>query len=190
MKRIFDVLFASLILALVSPILLTVMILIKRQKDGPIFFLQERLGKHGRPFDVIKLRTMTHKKRDVHVPVYEGDPDVTRLGAFLRRSKIDELLQFVNVLLGDMSVVGPRPCLPVIRTKYRNSFSEKRFDVKPGVTSLAGVKGSIYLNWDEKFYYDKIYAENVSFANDIRIILKTILVVFLGEKRFYEKPVF
>lgn len=187
-KPIFDLLFSIIVLLAISPIFLVAMIWIKLDTLGPVFFLQERLGLNGNIFKVIKFRTMTHKEREVHHQVFQDDPEVTRSGSFLRKTKIDELPQFINVMLGDMSVVGPRPCLPAVRSKYRSKDSEKRFAVKPGVTSLAGVKGSIYLTWAEKFYYDRIYTENISFINDLKIIFKTVLVVFLGEKRFLEKP--
>ncbi|MBU1563998.1 MAG: sugar transferase [Proteobacteria bacterium] len=187
-KRLFDLIFSTLVLLAISPILLVAMLWIKLDTPGPVFFLQERLGLNGNIFKVIKFRTMTHKPREVHHQVFQNDPEVTRSGSFLRKTKIDELPQFINVVFGDMSVVGPRPCLPVVRSKYRSVDSEKRFTVKPGVTSLAGVKGSIYLTWVEKFYYDRIYAENIKFTNDLKIIFKTVLVVFLGEKRFLEKP--
>lgn len=185
-KRTFDILFSSFILILVSPILIIAMILIKLESKGPIFFNQVRLGLNGNKFSVFKLRTMTHKKRDVHVQVFNGNSEVTKIGAFLRRTKIDELPQFVNVLNGDMTIVGPRPCLPNIQHLYDENTAF-RFKVKPGVTSLAGVNGSIYLTWPQKWYYDKIYVEQRSALLDCKVIIKTILVVFLGEKHFLKK---
>jgi undecaprenyl phosphate N,N'-diacetylbacillosamine 1-phosphate transferase len=187
-KPVFDLLFSAMVLLAISPILLAAMVWIKLDTPGPIFFLQERLGLNGSTFKVIKFRSMTDKKREIHHQIFQDDPEVTRSGLFLRKTKIDELPQFINVMLGDMSVVGPRPCLPAVRSKYKSEDSEKRFSVKPGVTSLAGVKGSIYLTWAEKFYYDRVYAENIYFLNDLKIILKTVLVVFVGEKRFLERP--
>jgi len=186
-KRAFDILFALVILCITSPIVIIAMILIKIESKGPIFFLQERLGYKKQIYNIIKLRTMTHKKRDVHIQVFKGNSEVTKVGAFLRRTKIDELPQFINVLVGDMSVVGPRPCLPTITNLYDHN-TEYRFDVKPGITSLAGVKGSIYLTWPEKWLYDRIYVEKKSFLLDVKIIYTTILVVLMGEKKFLTKP--
>lgn len=187
LKRLFDVLFSLVILFLISPILVLSMILIKLESKGPVFFFQERLGINGEVFKVFKLRTMTHKKRDVHQKIVAGNPEVTMVGYYLRRFKVDELPQFINVLIGNMSIVGPRPCLKNIEHLF-NEDTFYRFKVKPGVTSLAGVRGSIYLTWPEKWYYDKIYVENANFLLDMRIIIKTILVVFIGEKKFLKVP--
>ncbi len=186
-KRLFDIMFSLSVLLLVSPILILSIILIVTTSKGPIFFFQDRLGLNEKVFSVFKLRTMTHKIRKTHVQVFDGNPEVTNVGKYLRKYKIDELPQFINVILGDMSIVGPRPCLPNIQHLFDEN-TKYRFQVKPGVTSLAGIKGSIYLTWSQKWYYDKEYVLNYSFLLDVKIILKTILVVFLGEKRFLEIP--
>lgn len=186
-KRIFDLVFSSIVLLLVSPILIVSIILIKVTSKGPIFFFQERLGLDKKVFKVYKLRTMTHKNRDVHQKIVAGNPEVTKVGHYLRRFKVDELPQFINVFIGDMTIVGPRPCLTNIDHLF-NEDTPYRFKVKPGVTSLAGVRGSIYLTWPEKWYYDKVYVENANFLLDMRIIIKTILVVFIGEKKFLKVP--
>ncbi|MDN3676683.1 sugar transferase [Flavobacterium paronense] len=186
-KRVIDLFIAIFAFILVTPILFLTFILIKIDSEGPIFFLQERLGVDKKIFKVIKLRTMTNKKRDSHVQVYENNPEVTKLGVFLRRTKIDELPQIINVLKGDMAIVGPRPCLPTIEHLFDDN-TPKRFEVRPGVTSLAGVSGSIYLSWPEKWYYDKIYVERLTFLLDIKIIFMTALVVVVGEKKFLKRP--
>lgn len=186
-KRLFDILFSTLVLVMVMPVLLLGIVLVYTTSKGPIFFFQERLGLNEKVFKVFKLRTMTHKIRKTHVQVYEGNPEVTRVGYYLRKYKVDELPQFINVLIGDMSVVGPRPCLPNIQHLYDEN-TKIRFKVKPGITSLTGVKGSIYLTWPQKWYYDKVYVEKQSLWFDIKIILKTIFVVLMGEKRFLEVP--
>jgi lipopolysaccharide/colanic/teichoic acid biosynthesis glycosyltransferase len=187
LKRLFDIFFSLFILFLTLPILLLSLILIKLESKGPVFFFQERLGLNGDVFHVFKLRTMTHIKRDFHEKILAGNIEVTKVGYYLRRFKVDELPQFINVLIGNMSIVGPRPCLKNIEHLY-NQDTHYRFKVKPGVTSLAGVRGSIYLTWPEKWTYDKIYVENANFILDLRIIVKTILVVFIGEKKFLKVP--
>ena len=120
--------------------------------------------------------------------VFKDNPEVTKVGYYLRRFKIDELPQFINVLLGTMTIVGPRPCLTNIEHLY-NEDTKYRFQVKPGVTSLAGVRGSIYLSWPEKWHYDRVYVEKANLLLDIKIIIKTVLVVFLGEKKFLKVPI-
>lgn len=186
-KRVFDFFFALVVLIVTSPIIIVALILTRIESPGPIFFTQERLGYKKKIYKVLKIRTMTHKKREVHVQILKGNSEVTKVGAFLRRTKIDELPQFINVLLGDMSVVGPRPCLPTITNLFDDN-TPYRFEVRPGVTSLAGVKGSIYLSWPEKWLYDRIYVEKMSLFLDFKIIINTILVVLLGEEKFLVRP--
>jgi len=186
-KRIFDLFFSIIILLIISPVLIISITLLKYESKGPVFFFQDRLGLYGVVFKVFKLRTMTHKNRKVHKQVFKNDPEVTKVGYYLRRYKIDELPQFINVLMGSMAVVGPRPCLTNIEHLY-NQDTKFRFKVKPGVTSLAGVRGSIYLSWPEKWHYDKIYAENANLLLDLKIIIKTVLVVLIGEKQFLKIP--
>ena len=130
---------------------------------------------------------MTHEKRKEETQVYKNDPAITKVGYYLRRFKIDELPQIISVVKGDMSVVGPRPCLPSVLNKF-NLKEDYRFKVKPGLTSIAGVNGSIFLSWEEKWWYDKYYTENLSFLLDVKIILKTILVVIAGEEKFINRP--
>lgn len=186
-KRLFDIAFALSVLCLTSPILIIAMVLLRLETRGPIFFYQKRLGLNRKEFGILKLRTMTHRDRKIHEKIVPNHPEVTKVGWYLRRYKIDELPQFINVLMSDMSIVGPRPCVNGIEHLY-NEDTASRFLVKPGVTSLAGVSGSIYLTWPEKWHYDKFYVENANFGLDIRIIVKTIAVVFLGEGRFLKAP--
>ena len=130
---------------------------------------------------------MLHKERELSGQVYKDHPEITRIGYYLRRYKIDEFPQLFNLLKGEMSIVGPRPCLPAIieNNDLENSI---RFNVKPGLTSIAGVNGSIYLTWKEKWWYDEYYVENLSFLLDIKIIFRTIAVVIFGEEKFLNKP--
>ena len=186
-KRIFDILFSILVLSFLLIPLIVVAILIKLDSSGPIFFLQERMGLKKKDFKVIKFRTMTHKARDFSSQTFLGDPEITKIGHYLRRYKIDELPQFINVLNGTMSIVGPRPCLKVTYERFKDENTDYRFLVKPGVTSNAGVSGSIYLTWPEKWTKDKEYSKKVSFYYDIKLISYTVLVVLIGEEKFLKK---
>jgi len=186
-KRVFDFLVSLIGLLVVFPILLVSAILVKITSPGSLFFLQERLGKGGETFKVYKFRTMTDKKRDVSHEILKGDSEVTRVGYYLRRFKIDELPQMFNILKGDMSIVGPRPCIPSQMQEF-NEDGKYRILVKPGLTGLSQTNGNIYLTWEERWKYDRQYVENVSFLLDFNIIIKTILIVFLGEEKFLKHP--
>ena len=182
-KRIIDVLVSIFFLLIIIPLFLFVIILIKIDSKGPIFYCQDRLGINGNIFRLFKFRTMSHKIRQNHTQTYEGDPEITRIGSVLRRLKIDELPQLINILLGNMSLVGPRPCLPELLVKF-NDDAYSRLKVKPGLTGLAQINGNIYLSWEERWIYDKKYVENISFLLDLKILCKTFLIVIFGEKKF------
>jgi lipopolysaccharide/colanic/teichoic acid biosynthesis glycosyltransferase len=184
-KRLFDWLFSLFMILILFIPFIIVSILIKIDSKGSIFFMQERLGKNKIPFSVYKLRTMSHKKRKIE-QVYKNDAEITRVGYYLRRFKIDEMPQIINIFLGDMAIIGPRPCLPNVLEKY--NLDDYRFKVRPGLSSIAGVNGSIYLSWEEKWWYDKYYVENLSFLLDLKIFLKTFLIIFQGEDKFINKP--
>ncbi len=184
-KRVIDFLFSIVILCFLFLPFLMIALLIRVESKGPIFFKQKRLGKQKSEFEIYKFRSMTHKNREI-IQTYKTDPEITKVGYYLRRFKIDEMPQILNVLKGDMSIIGPRPCLPGIVEKY--DLEEHRFKVKPGLSSIAGVNGSIFLTWEEKWWYDKYYVENLSLKLDIIIFFKTFLVILLGEERFINKP--
>jgi len=186
-KRLIDFLAAFFGLLLISPIFIVSAILVKTTSKGPLFFLQERLGKDGKIFKVYKFRTMTDKKREVNREVLKGDAEVTKVGYYLRRFKIDELPQILNVLKGEMSLVGPRPCMPSQLAEF-NEDGKYRIKVTPGLTGLAQVNGNIFLTWEERWKYDRKYVENLSFLLDVQIVLKTVGIVFLGEEKFLKKP--
>lgn len=186
-KRFIDTIISIILLALLVLPFIVIAIIIKMDSKGPVFFIQERMGKNMKIFKLIKFRSMKHREVVVIKQVYKGDSDVTKVGEIIRRFKIDELPQLFNVLMGDMALVGPRPCLVSTYEKNKNEDTDYRFKVRPGVTSNAGVSGSIYLSWAEKWELDRKYAENVSFLGDVNIILKTILVVFLGEEKFLNR---
>lgn len=182
-KRLIDILISFFALFLLSPLLLIAILSIKVSSSGPIFFSQERAGKGGRAFTVMKLRTMTVNPKRKMTQTTVSDPEVIPVGKALRRLKLDELPQLLNVLKGDMSLVGPRPCLVQTRDEMPG-WAKKRFDVSPGLTGLAQVNGNIALTWEERWKYDILYVDNLTFVTDFKIILKTFLVVLLGEERF------
>ena len=184
-KRFLDVLFTLVVLTVLIIPFLIIALIIKLESAGPVFFRQERLGKNKEIFNVYKFRTMTNKKRVVE-QTYKDNAEITRIGYYLRRFKIDEMPQILNVLNGDMSIIGPRPCLPNITEKY--GLDDYRFQVQPGLSSIAGVNGSIFLTWEEKWWYDKYYVEHLSFGLDLKIFFKTFLVIILGEEKFLRKP--
>lgn len=186
-KRTLDVLLSSVALVILFPLLVLTALLVFISSSGPVFFLQARLGYKERIFRLYKFRTMTHKERKVDRPIYLGDAEVTRIGNYLRRFKIDELPQLINVLLGDMSIVGPRPCMPANRHEF-NEDGMFRTQVKPGLTGLAQINGNIYLSWPDRWKYDRYYVEHVSFWMDLKILAKTVAIVVQGEKNFLNKP--
>jgi lipopolysaccharide/colanic/teichoic acid biosynthesis glycosyltransferase len=186
-KRLLDFLFAVVALIILIPVLIVIFIAVKLDSSGPFFYFQQRLGYRGETFKVFKIRSMTNKKRFIHNEVFTNDSEVTRVGKILRRFKIDELPQIINVLKGDMSLIGPRPCLP----RQKDEFDENgkfRLSVRPGLTGLAQVNGNIYLSWPERWKYDRMYVENLSFILDLQILFKTILILIQGEDKFIKKP--
>ena len=186
-KRFLDFLISLLIILFLVPLFIILYILVKLDSKGDFFFFQERLGKNGQIFKVFKIRTMTDKVRVADREILKGDSEVTRMGNVLRRLKIDELPQIINIFKGDMSFVGPRPCLPNQITEF-NEDGKTRILVTPGLTGLAQTNGNIYLTWEERWKYDRYYVENLSFFLDIAIVFKTVLIVLLGEQKFLKKP--
>jgi sugar transferase EpsL len=178
-KRVFDFLFALLVLVLLSPFMLLISLLLICLQGLPVFFRQERPGLAGKPFMLIKFRTMRNLA-DRKGNLLPDEKRITRLGGFLRRSSLDELPEFYNVLIGDMSVVGPRPLLMQYLDRY-SPEQARRHDVLPGVTGWAQINGRNALTWDEKFKLDVWYVDHRSFWLDIRIILMTIWKVLNGE---------
>lgn len=186
LKRLLDV-FISLagLLFLLIPFII-IAIIIKLDSKGPIFFFQERVGKNGKLFDVWKFRTMVDDavNQGLGVTVEKGDARITRIGNFLRNWGIDELPQLINVFLGDMSVVGPRPTLAYQVEQY-NDFQKKRLWMKPGITSLAVVEGRNSLSWEERIKHDVYYVEHWNLWLDIKILFKTLWVVLVTHEGVY-----
>ena len=171
-KRIVDLIGASLLLLMLSPLLLTGCLAVLISMGRPILFLQRRSGKDGVPFLVFKLRTMTADSSDVR----NEEIRVTRCGLLLRKFSIDEIPQLLNVLGGSMSLVGPRPLLPEYDDRY-SIRQARRLELKPGLTGLAQITGRNMLSWDEKLELDVLYVETQSIWLDIAIMLKTPKVV-------------
>lgn len=179
-KRIFDFTLAFLALTLLSLLMLIIALLIKTTSIGPVFFRQERLGKNGKKFMMYKFRTM-HINAEADGPQWAkpNDERCTKIGKFLRKSRLDELPQFINIIKGDMSFVGPRPerlCFYQEFETYIHGFSN-RLAVTPGLTGLAQVNGGYDLKPEEKIIYDMEYIKNQSLRLDIKLIFSTIAVV-------------
>jgi len=178
-KRLFDILVSIVVLVLLSPILLTLSLLLLVIQGLPLFFCQDRPGLGGRIFKICKFRTMRVK----HYASGENLPDeerITAFGKFLRRTSLDELPELFNVIKGEMSLVGPRPLLVQYLERY-SPEQARRHDVLPGITGWAQINGRNAITWDEKFRLDLWYVEHWSFWLDIRILFSTLWKVILGE---------
>ena len=178
-KPILDFVFSFMGLIIFSPIFIIVLILLFINNNGKPFFFQKRPGKEGKVFDVIKFKTMTDKK-DQEGNLLSDAQRLTVVGRFVRKTSLDELPQLINVLKGDMSIVGPRPLLPEYLPLY-NKRQSKRHLVKPGITGWAQVNGRNAISWTKKFEYDVWYVENISLKLDLKIVLKTIIKVLQSE---------
>lgn len=174
---------AGLVLTCISPGLIIVYVLVKADSEGNFFFMQERIGRNGVVFKVYKVRTMTFQNEVDDNEIFGNHSDVTRVGEFLRRFKLDELPQLLNVVKGDMSLVGPRPGTPS-KIPELNEDGQFRLLVRPGLTGLAQINGNIYLSWPQRWKYDRQYVTNLGFWLDMRIIFKTFLIILHGEKKF------
>ncbi|MEU8168552.1 sugar transferase [Micromonospora sp. NPDC049004] len=177
-KRLIDVVVSLTILVVLSPVLALAAVLIRRQLGAPVLFRQQRTGRAGRPFTVYKLRTMTDE-RDAHGMLLPDGERCKGIGLLLRRASIDELPQLVNVLKGELSLVGPRPLLP----RYDPFYTERerlRFEVPPGITGLAQIHGRNGLAWNERLELDVVYVTNWSLGLELRIIARTVRAVLSG----------
>ena len=199
-KRAFDLIVSFLLLLILTPFLLLVTLLIKLESKGPVFFTKDddgnpvyRIGQNKNPFIMYKFRTMRNNshsmrynelsendlRKDSPMVKIQNDPRVTRLGKFLRRFDIDELPQLINVLKGDMSLVGPRPHLQEEVAKY-SDYHNFVFTIKPGITGLPQISGRSDLDFEDEVLLDSKYIESWSFTLDLKILLKTPIVVFIG----------
>ena len=181
LKRLFDIILSGLALVLLSPVFLGLAIFIKLRSPGPVFFRQVRIGLNGVEFSLLKFRSMHN---DVKVceniaTTRRADPRVFPGGEMIRKYKLDELPQIVNVLRGDMSVVGPRP---TVREDYDRMTTQqrRRVEIRPGLSGLAQINGNTSLSWPERIILDIEYMDNLSLWNDIKIILYTFGLIFTG----------
>lgn len=191
-KKTFDFFMSAIVLVLISPIMLFIALLIKLEDGGPVFFKQVRVGRHGRLFKCLKFRTMVINAENLKEklmslneqdgPVFKmrNDPRVTKVGRFLRKTSLDELPQFINVLFGDMSIVGPRPPVPSEVKQYDRSIS-RRLSINPGITCTWQVSGRNNIPFEKWMEMDMQYIDNWSLTLDFIIILKTIKVIFKSD---------
>ncbi len=181
LRRAIDIVVSATALALASPILLVAAIAIRLESPGPIIYRQRRSGLHGREFDVLKLRTMVDgaEHKGAGLAINENDARITRVGALLRRTSLDELPNLVNVLRGEMSLIGPRPTLPVQVAQYTER-QRGRLAIKPGITGWAQVNGRASLPWSERIELDLYYIEHRSPALDMQILKRTVSIVLGG----------
>lgn len=175
-KPLFDALIALVILVVLSPVIVLTALLLFIANNGKPFFFQQRPGKHGRIFRIVKFKTMNDKK-DAQGNLLPDADRLTLIGKIVRKSSLDELPQLINVLKGDMSLVGPRPLLVEYLPLY-NAQQARRHDVKPGITGWAQVNGRNSISWEDKFCHDVYYVDHVSLALDIRILFMTVAKVF------------
>lgn len=194
LKRIFDVLSSGFLALILLPLWIVVAIWVKLDSKGPVFFKQQRRTKDGRVFNMLKFRSMVvdAEKMDAGLFNYENDPRVTKAGRFLRNTSIDELPQLFNILKGDMSVVGPRPCVTYELGDFDtlNKRYKKRFEVKAGLTGLAQVKGRNDISWDEKVGFDNKYVDEfkrIGVLIDIKILFWSVIKVFKKENIYENK---
>jgi lipopolysaccharide/colanic/teichoic acid biosynthesis glycosyltransferase len=191
-KRAFDLAGSAVALALASPVLLVCAIAVWLDSGSPVIFTHDRLGLNGRIFRMIKFRSMYKNSADLRNEdgsTFNGPNDlrVTRMGRWLRKSSLDELPQLINVLRGEMSLIGPRPDIPDALSHYR-AGDDQRLQVKPGITGWAQIHGRNSLAWEQRRDLDIEYVKKYNFWMDMRIILYTIPLVMLGHGIYNEKP--
>jgi len=186
-KRCFDLALTAPAVLLFAPVLLAVALAVRLDSPGPVLFRQRRAGRGGRPFELLKFRTMTDRPRAVDGEVLANHPELTGVGRLLRRFKIDEMPQLLNVLAGEMSLVGPRPGLVEQIADY-DELGHQRLLVRPGLTGLAQIRGNIHLPWPERWRHDAEYVDTLSFVGDLVILVRTVAVILLGEERFLRRP--
>jgi len=194
-KRFVDILGSFIGIIILSPLFILVAICIKVRSEGPIFFKQKRLGKDGKVFDIIKFRTMivnAEKIGDGLTVKSEDDPRITKVGKLLRKTSLDELPQLINVLKGDMSLVGPRP--PATYSPYDGyenypEWAKRRFDMRPGMTGLAQITVRNSVVWDKRIVIDNIYIDEFNILLDTKILLLTVARIIKPQNIYYSTPV-
>jgi lipopolysaccharide/colanic/teichoic acid biosynthesis glycosyltransferase len=186
-SRALDIVLAAVLLVVAAPLLVFGALAIRLESRGPVFYRQHRVGRHGRPFELWKLRTMVPGAESMGAGVYvlEGDPRITRVGRLLRRFSLDELPNLVNVLKGDMAMVGPRPTVQEQVDRYTER-QLRRLDVKPGITGWAQIHGRTSLPWPERIELDVWYVEHRSLRLDLRILARTARMLASGRGLYSE----
>jgi lipopolysaccharide/colanic/teichoic acid biosynthesis glycosyltransferase len=181
MRRAIDIAVSAAVLVLSAPLLALAMLAIRLETPGPVIYRQRRIGLDGHPFDVLKLRTMVDgaERIGAGLAVNENDPRITRVGALLRRFSLDELPNLVNVLRGEMSLIGPRPTLPVQVEQYTER-QRQRLRLRPGITGWAQVNGRASLPWSQRIELDLYYIEHRSPALDLKILWRTLAMLLAG----------
>jgi lipopolysaccharide/colanic/teichoic acid biosynthesis glycosyltransferase len=187
LSRALDVVLATVLLVVASPVLALAAIAIRLESRGPVFYRQLRVGRDGEPFELWKLRTMVPGAEAIGAGVYvlEGDPRITRSGKLLRRFSLDELPNLINVLKGDMAIVGPRPTVQEQVDRYTER-QRRRLEVKPGITGWAQINGRTSLPWPERIELDVWYVEHRSLALDLRILRRTARMLATGHGLYSE----
>jgi lipopolysaccharide/colanic/teichoic acid biosynthesis glycosyltransferase len=187
LSRALDVALSAALLVITSPLLALAAIVIRLESRGPVFYRQLRVGRAAEPFQLWKLRTMVPGAESMGAGIYvlEGDPRITRTGRLLRRFSLDELPNLVNVLKGDMAIVGPRPTVQEQVDRYTDR-QRRRLEVKPGITGWAQVNGRTSLSWPERIELDVWYVEHRSIRLDIRILMKTARMLATGHGLYSE----
>ncbi|OHT44630.1 sugar transferase [Flavobacterium tructae] len=179
LKRIIDIVISFFALLVFFPLILIITLFLTIANDGKPFFVQKRPGKNGKIFKIIKFKTMNDKK-DIHGGLLPDAERLTNVGTFVRTTSLDEIPQLLNVLKGDMSLIGPRPLLPEYLPLY-NEFQKQRHNARPGITGLAQVNGRNAISWPQKFEYDVWYVNNISLNLDFKILVKTVQKVIKSE---------
>jgi lipopolysaccharide/colanic/teichoic acid biosynthesis glycosyltransferase len=190
-KRLFDVVLAGLMLLALAPLFVLIALLIKLTARGPVFYVQERIGKDGEPFPFIKFRTMVvgAEAQGAGILCLKDDPRVTAIGKILRRFSLDELPQLLNILRGDMSLVGPRPGLTYQVSKYTPQ-QRQRLSVLPGLTGWAQVNGRNSITWEKRIERDLEYVQRMSFFMDLRVIVLTLPAMLAATNQIAERDYF
>jgi lipopolysaccharide/colanic/teichoic acid biosynthesis glycosyltransferase len=188
-SRALDVVLAAVLLVVTAPLLALAALAIRLESRGPVFYRQRRVGRNGRPFQLWKLRTMVPGAESMGAGIYvlEGDPRITRVGRLLRRFSFDELPNLLNVLKGDMAMVGPRPTVQEQVDRYTER-QLRRLEVKPGITGWAQINGRTSLPWPERIELDVWYVEHRSLRLDLRILARTARMLASGRGLYSEDP--
>jgi lipopolysaccharide/colanic/teichoic acid biosynthesis glycosyltransferase len=186
-SRALDVVMAAALLVVTAPLLAVAAVAIRLESRGPVFYRQRRVGRHGDPFELLKLRTMVPGAEAMGAGIYvlEGDPRITRVGRLLRRFSFDELPNLINVVRGDMAIVGPRPTVQEQVDRYTER-QLRRLEVKPGITGWAQINGRTSLPWPDRIELDVWYVEHRSLRLDLRILARTARMLASGRGLYSE----